>query len=79
MTGGRLQADPNKTTSYLIDFLWKKGKFVCNDLMKAADLQAKDKDGNLISLKRLPASESMAMLGIYMNPANDNSDQITFL
>ena len=51
VTGGRLQADLNKTTWYLVDFVWKKGKFVCNDPMKIADLQAKDKDGNLVSLK----------------------------
>ena len=58
---------------------WQKGKFICQDLLETADLQAHDKDRNQDSLKQLLATESMAMLGIYMNPANNNSDQIAFL
>jgi hypothetical protein len=73
-TGGCLA--PDKSKWYLIDYVWKHGKFRCSDPMMDADLTATTKTGEVVSLQRLLATESMEMLGIWMCPDGNNKAQI---
>ena len=67
---------PEKSSWYLIDFVWKKGKFQCCDPMMGSNLTTTTKTGEVISLKRLRSKEAMEMLGIRMAPDGNNVDQI---
>ena len=73
-TGGCLA--PDKSKWYLIDYVWKKGKFKCIDPLMGCDLTATTKTGEVVSLQRLLATESMEMLGIWMSPDGNNRAQI---
>ena len=73
-TGGCLA--PDKSKWYLIDYVWRNGKFKCIDPMIGSDLTATTKSGEVVSLQRLLATESMEMLGIWMCPDGNNRAQI---
>ena len=73
--GGAMDAT-NKTWWYLIDFVWKRGKWCTSDPEAEVDLQAFDKSGNLISLKRLCHDQAAEMLGIWMAPSGCQRKQI---
>ena len=73
-TGGCLA--PDKSKWYLIDYVWSKGKFKCINPMMGSDLTATTKSGEIVSLQRLLATESMEMLGIWMCPDGNNRAQI---
>ena len=49
--GGALASD--KTYWYLVEFVWKRGKWVAADAPLEFDLIAKTEDNNFVSLKRL--------------------------
>ena len=49
VTGGVIMTD--KSWWYLIDFVWKRGKWVTHDLEIGVDLIATGKDGTTVSLK----------------------------
>ena len=67
VTGAAISID--KSWWYLIDFVWKKGKWVTTDPYEAMDLIAQDAKGNSFSLKRLYSHESAEMLGVWMAPS----------
>lgn len=73
-TGGCLV--PEKSSWYLIDYVWRKGKFRCKNPLMDQDLEATTKQGEVVSLRRLLAHESMEMLGIHMSPDGNNVAQI---
>ena len=76
--GGAMDASA-KTWWYLVDFVWKKGKWTTTDPLFDSDLTAPDKLGNTVSLKRLCHHESAEMLGIWMAPNGDQGKQVKVL
>ena len=49
VTGGAIRTD--KSWWYLIDFVWKKGKWIADDPDIGIDLVAKNTKGETVSLK----------------------------
>ena len=66
VTGGSLNV--SKSWWYMIEYTWKKRKWLTVDSDLGLDLVATTKDGTSISLKRLHAHESSKMLGIWIAP-----------
>ena len=66
VTGGAIAVD--KSWWYLVDFVWRRGKWVATDALQDGDLVAYNKNGEEISLKRLCCSEAAEMLGLWMAP-----------
>ena len=62
VTGGVIRTD--KTWWYLIDYVWKHGKWIAQDPERDVDLIATDTKGDKVSLKRLGCDEALEMLGI---------------
>ena len=52
-----------KSWCYLVEFVWKRGKWVSNDAGVGVDLVSDSSTGESISLKRLQAHEGLKMLG----------------
>ena len=77
VTGGVIHTD--KSWWYLIDFVWKRGKWVVQDAEVDIDLVAKNKCGEIVSLKKLLCHEAAEMLGVWLAPNGDNSKQIQVL
>lgn len=74
VTGGALSV--SKSWWYLIEYVWKRGKWVATDVDKEIDLVAKDSLGNTVSLKRLHFNESSKMLGVWLSP---DGNQVKFI
>ena len=66
VTGGALSVD--KSWWYLVEFVWKKGKWVTRDACLDMDLIALSPQGVPVSLKRLHASDASEMLGVWLAP-----------
>ena len=77
VTGAAIATD--KSWFYLIDYIWKKGKWTAYDPAMHLDLVATNDEGEEISLRRLCCSEAAEMLGIWMAPNFDESQQIAVL
>ena len=77
VTGGALSVE--KSWWYMIDYVWKHGRWVATDSGENLDLLATTTTGTRISLKRLHANEASKMLGIYVAPDGNNTAQITEL
>ena len=60
----------------MINYVWKRGKWIAVDADNNLDLVAKSSSGELISLKRLHANESSKMLGIYVTPDGNKEELI---
>ena len=75
VTGGAISVD--KSWWYLIDCVWKRGKWVANDVDSAIDLVATSPQGDIVSLKRLQAHEASKMLGVWLAPNGDNKKLVT--
>ena len=73
VTGGAISIE--KSWWYMIDYVWKRGKWIAVDADNNLDLVAKSSTGDFISLKRLHAYESSKMLGIYVTP-DGNKDEL---
>ena len=71
VTGGALSV--SKSWWYLIEYVWKKGKWVAHDASSDLDLVATSASGDLVSLKRLYANEASAMLGVWIAPNGDKN------
>ena len=68
---------PNKSSWYLVNYMWKKGQWVCTNPQDARyQLEAKLQDGTMATLSRLQSLESMEMLGIHLLPSGDKTKQI---
>jgi len=71
VTGGAISVD--KSWWYLIDYVWKRGKWIANDADTDIDLVANSAGGEVVSLKRLQADEASKMLGVWLTPNGDNT------
>ena len=68
---------PDKSSWYLVDFVWNKGNWTSTDPVDARfHLEAKMNNGNMAPLKHLKATEAMEILGIYISPSGDHSKQV---
>ena len=74
VTGGALASD--KTYWYLVEFVWKRGKWIAADSPLEFDLIAKTEDNNFVSLNRLSCSTASEMLGIWMAPNGSKTKMI---
>ena len=72
VTGGVIGTDKNWW--YLIDFVWKRGKWMTYDPEIGIDLIATKKDGTPVSLKKLRCDEASEMLGIWLAPSGNNKN-----
>jgi hypothetical protein len=70
VTGGALASE--KTYLYLVEFVWKRGKWVAADSPLEFELIAKTEDNNFVLLNRL----SSEMLGIWMAPNGSKTKMI---
>ena len=77
VTGGAIST--GKSWWYLIDFVWKRGKWVAADPHSNLDLIASDKNGNRIALSHLRSDEAAEMLGAWLAPNGDNTKVISVL
>ena len=66
VTGGALSVD--KSWWYLVDFVWKRGKWIASDATTDIDLVATSSSGERVSLKRLQAHQASKMLGVWIAP-----------
>ena len=77
VTGGAISVD--KSWWYLIDYVWKRGKWVANDANTDIDLIATSACGEVVSLKRLQVDEASKMLGVWLTPNGDNTKLVNEL
>ena len=57
-----------KSWWYMVDYVWKRGRWVATDAGTTLDLVATSSSGERVSLKRLHAHEASKMLGIFIAP-----------
>ena len=72
VTGGAINT--GKSWWYLIDFVWKRGKWVAEDPDVGLDLIANDSNGRRVSLKQLRSNEASEMLGVWITQNGDKKD-----
>ena len=77
VTGGAIRAD--KSWWYLIDYVWKRGKWVGTDSCLDVDLIAMDSENKMVSLKRLRCDQAAEMLGIWLAPDGNKKKIISVL
>ena len=77
VTGGALR--PDKSWWYLVEYVWKRGKWVATDAGDNLTLQATGPDGQLEDLKYLSVTESAEMLGVWMSPSGNKTKLIQVL
>ena len=77
VTGGSLSIE--KSWWYMIDYVWKLGKWNAVDSTLDLDLVATTATGEIISLKRLHSHEASKMLGIWIAPDGNKEKLITEL
>ena len=70
VTGGAVRTD--KSWWYLIDYVWKRGKWIATDPQLNIDLVATNKNGERIALSHLRSDEAAQMLGVWLAPNGDN-------
>ena len=66
VTGGAISVE--KSWWYLLEYVWKTGKWVTTDAGMDLDLVATSTQGEIVSLKRLHVNEASAMLGVWIAP-----------
>ena len=74
VTGGVIRTD--KSWWYLVDYVWKRGKWVAHDPDIGIDLVATNIDGERVSLKQLRCDKASEMLGIWLAPNGDKKKLI---
>ena len=77
VTGGALSSD--KSWWYLVEYVWKKGKWKACDAGEGLDLIAESETGEPISLRRLHAEEASEMLGVLIAPDGNTTDLVKHL
>ena len=75
VTGGAIRID--KSWWYLVEYVWKRGKWKASDYTGTMDLVAAGSDGEMVSLQKLRCDEAAEMLGIWLAPNGDTSKQIS--
>jgi len=80
VTGGALNLDPSKSYWYMVEYVWKHGKWIASDAdLGDFDLVARAADGEFISLTRLNCNDESEMLGLWMCPSGRNTKMINSL
>ena len=80
VTGGALNLDPSKSYWYMVEYVWKHGKWCTSDAdIGDFDLVARNADGDYISLTRLNCDDESEMLGLWMSPSGNNKKMINSL
>jgi len=74
VTGGALASD--KTYWYLVEFVWKRGKWIAADAPLEFDLVARTEDNDFVSLNRLSCSTASEILRIWMAPNGSKEKMI---
>ena len=69
VTGGAIRA--YKSWWYLVEYAWKRGKWIAKDSMTNLDLVATGLDGQEVSLQRLMCNTAAEILGIWVAPNGD--------
>ena len=70
VTGGALNLDLSKSYWYMVEYVWKHGKWIASDAdIGTFDLVARNADNEFISLTRLNCDEESEILGLWMSPA----------
>ena len=77
VTGGVIRTD--KSWWYLVDYVWKRGRWVATDALHDIDLVATGLDGNVVSLNRLRCDEAAEMLGIWLAPDGNKNKILSVL
>ena len=72
VTGGALR--PDQSWWYLVEYVWKRGKWVVTDAGDNLTL-----DGHLEDLKYLSVTKSAEMLGVWMSPSGNKTKMIQVL
>lgn len=80
VTGGALNLGPSKSYWYMVEYVWKHGKWIASDAdLGDFDLVARAADGEFISLTRLNCDDKSEMLGLWMSPSGQNKKMINSL
>jgi len=80
VTGGALNLSPSRSYWYMVEYVWKHGKWIASDAdIGDFDLVARNADNEFISLTRLNCDEESEMLGLWMSPAGKNTKMISSL
>ena len=66
VTGGAIRTD--KSWWYLVDYVWKRGRWVGTNAHEDLDLVARGSDGREVSLQILRCDEAAEMLGVWLAP-----------
>ncbi len=74
VTGGAINT--GKSWWCLIDFLWKRSKWVAEDPEVGLDLVAFDSNGRRVSLTKLRCNKASEMLGVWITPNGDKKRQL---
>ena len=74
VTEGAVRTD--KSWWYLIDFVWKRGKWVTSDPELNLDLVAINTNGDIVSLFHIRSDKEAEMLGVWLAPSCDNTKTI---
>ena len=77
VTGGLTEI--KKSWWYLVNFVWKRGKWVSNDRYMDEDLVAYGANRKLHSLKRLCHTEAAEMLDLWMTPSGNHTKLLNSL
>ena len=77
VTGGALRTD--KSWYYLVDYVWKHGKWIATDPDVGIDLLATDISGERIALSHLRCDEAAEMLGVWMAPNGNRRKLVSYL
>ena len=74
VTGGALNLDPSKSYWYLVEYVWKRGKWVARDAdLGGFDLVARTADNEWVSMTRLSGDQESEMLGLFMSPSGNKT------
>ena len=74
VTGGALNLDPSKIYWYLVEYVWKRGKWVAPDAdLGGFDLVAHTADNEWVSMTQLSGNQELAMLGLFMPPSGNKT------
>ena len=77
ITGGSIRTD--KSWWYLVDYVWKRGKWIGCDAEVDVDLVATSSNGEKISLQRLRCDEASEIFGIWLAPNGNTKKCISVL
>ena len=70
---------PDKCWWYLVDFVWKGGKWEYHNAGRDKELRVRDKDNKVRNLEYSLASEAREMVGVHLAPDGNEKAQLQVL